>query len=330
MDSDGAVFWDDGAALAMLLQHPNKVQILGVTTVIGNHWPYQGAEYLARVLRVAGREDIPLFIGSDEPLKNNRNLLNHIDQTLVNKHLVEKVGFWKGAYSRAKEVRKFEDVEPAKGEALSGVVPKHESAVDFIVKTLNDCSRPITFVAIGPLTNLAVALQKDPSISKKIKRLLVMGGNIDVPGNTTPFAELNFLLDPEAAQIVLASEISQKILFPLDISNQITLNKKYFLDLTTKESPYTNLLKTDRGPKFSDEKYILQSWDTLVSAFLIDPTYVLESHKLHLEIVTKPNEHYGSVKRSHKNSFEVSVVSKVNPDIFFKFLKADLQADPVH
>lgn len=330
IDSDGAIFWDDGAALAMLLQHSKKIDILGVTTVIGNHWPYQAAEYIGRVLKAADRTDIPVFIGSDKPLKNDRTLMNQIDQNLVDNHILEKIGFWKGAYSRPKEVKKIEDVDPVKNESLSGIIPQKELAEDFIVRILNTCTKPITFIAIGPLTNLAKALQKDPKISKKIGRLLIMGGSINVSGNTTPYAELNFLFDPEAAQMVLSSDIIKKILFPLDLSNQAVLDKKRFFELVRTETKYTNFLKLDRGPKFYDPNYQVQSWDTLVSAFLIDPNYITDSDHLGLRVVLTPNEYYGSVRQDKSAPSKIQVMTKMNTDRFFEILKMSLSSETLH
>lgn len=157
-----------------------------------------------------------------------------------------------------------------------------------------------------------------------------MGGSINVSGNTTPYAELNFLFDPEAAQMVLSSDINKKILFPLDLSNQAVLDKKRFFELIKDETKYTNFLKLDRGPKFSDPNYKVQSWDTLVSAFLIDPSYITDSDNLGLRVVLTPNEYYGSVQQDKSALSKIQVMTKMNTDRFFEILKVNLSSENTH
>lgn len=326
VDTDGAVFWDDGAALAMLLQHPEKVEILGITTVIGNHWPYQAAEYVARILKAARRTEIPIYIGADAPLKNSAAQMKKLESALIRQQVVPKEGFWKGAYSRSKEVRSFEEIEPAQGEPLTGIRPQPKSAVDFITETLSRATRPITIIAIGPLTNLAAALKKNPEISKNIRRILIMGGNVRVPGNTTPNAELNFLFDPDAADVVLRSPIREKLLFPLDLSNQATLNYERYQDLVKIPTPYTLFLAADRGPKFSDPKYSIQSWDTTVTTYLVNPSYILGSEELCLGVESKFGPRYGEVREKMDCTNKVRVMTKMDSGQYFSILKASLES----
>lgn len=326
-DTDGAVFWDDGAALAMLLRHPDKFHIEGITMALGNHWPQQGAEYIARVLKVFGRTDIPLHLGPDHPLKNSRTRLLRLEKNLIAKGLVGKSGFWKGAFSRPKEILTRDRVEPAKGESLTGVMPANGDAVTFIIEALRNSSEPITFVEIGPLTNLASALKKDPSIAGKINRVLIMGGVLHEKGNTTPSAELNFLIDPEAARIVLDSRIREKLLFPLDLSNQVKIDRKRFEDLVDLNTPLSNMLRADRGPKFQDSSYTLQAWDTTVAAYLIDPTYITSSESLSLRVDDAFGDHYGSVRIDKTATGKVTVMTRMNEAKFFEILKREIRME---
>ncbi len=328
IDSDGAVFWDDGAALAMLLQHPKKVKILGITTVLGNHWPLQAAEYLGRVLKAANRTDVPIFVGASEPLKNGLGQIKKIEDSLILQQLTPKTGFWKGAYSRPSVIRLKSEVEPAAGESRSGVEPRAQAAVDFIVETLLKSKRAVTIVAIGPLTNIAQALQRNPKIVSKIKRILVMGGNVRVAGNTTPFAELNFFFDPEAAQIVLSSGIAEKLLFPLDLSNQGVMDKSKYEKLIAVETPYSVFLKADRGPKFVDPKYTIQPWDALVSAYLVDSSYVTASELVSLRVITEPTDKYGSISLEQGKLSQVRVMTEMNFEKFFSILKDSFGSQP--
>src|SRR3954454_15169192 len=81
----------------------------------------------------------------------------------------------------------------------------------------------LTIVAIGPLTNIAVALLADPLFATRLDRLVVMGGAFEVPGNVTPTAEFNFFMDPEAAEIVLGAGL-RPMLVGLDVCHQVRVS----------------------------------------------------------------------------------------------------------
>jgi inosine-uridine nucleoside N-ribohydrolase len=84
-------------------------------------------------------------------------------------------------------------------------------------------SGEVTVVALGPLTNVAAALQRDPKLAEQIGRLIIMGGTHHGPGNVTPAADFNFYCDPAAARIVLRSPVT-KTLIPLDVTAQLILS----------------------------------------------------------------------------------------------------------
>ena len=79
----------------------------------------------------------------------------------------------------------------------------------------------VTLVAVGPLTNVAIALNVEPNLPKLLKRLVIMGGAYRVPGNTTPWAEFNILADPEAAAQVFAAPWNDCLAIGLDVSHQV-------------------------------------------------------------------------------------------------------------
>src|SRR6185295_12408289 len=79
IDSDGSEFWDDGAALAMLLSNP-AIKIEGITLVFGNHFPRDGARYLGRVLKAAGKTDIPMYLGATQPLQNSKTRMQALEK----------------------------------------------------------------------------------------------------------------------------------------------------------------------------------------------------------------------------------------------------------
>lgn len=131
--------------------------------------------------------------------------------------------------------------------------PMAEHAVDRIVREIMDASEPITLVAVAPLTNVALAIRREPRIVDRVQQVIVMGGAIDVPGNTTPLAEFNVYVDPHAAHIVLHSGLPLTLL-PWDITSQVLFTQAH----------------VDR----------LLAIDSLVSRFIADATsFYIEFHR---------------------------------------------------
>jgi inosine-uridine nucleoside N-ribohydrolase len=205
-DTDSGLFGDDGAALVMLLRSP-EVAVEGVTIVPGNVWPAQGAEYMFHILDLLKRPAVPVLTGAQEPLAHTAAMAREYSRRWGSLEYM-------GAFAEDPAT-----VKPAPGSKLTGRKPRHEAAVDFLISEIERRPGAVTVLALGPMTNIALALRMRPEIETKIKRIVFMGGNLHVPGNASPLAEFNFWFDPEAARIVLRSHIPQKVMFSLDICN---------------------------------------------------------------------------------------------------------------
>ncbi|MDA2969409.1 MAG: nucleoside hydrolase [Actinomycetota bacterium] len=182
---------DDAVAILIALANFSDDELLGITTVAGNVAVETGTTNALRILEHANRNNIPVFKGESKPL--NRDLLT------------------------------AEWVHGTDG--LNGVnfpIPtkSHEEigAVDFIIDTLHNSSEKITLCVLGPMTNIAKAILEKPEITSKIEQIIFMGGSAK-HGNTTPVAEFNILVDPEAAKIVLDSG-TNLIMMGLDVTHQ--------------------------------------------------------------------------------------------------------------
>jgi len=119
--------------------------------------------------------------------------------------------------------------------------PANEHAVDRIVGTIMAADEPVTLVAVGPLTNVALAIRREPRIVQRVKHVIVMGGAIDVPGNTTPLAEFNVYVDPHAAYIVLHSGVPLTLL-PWDITSRVLFTQAHVDMLLQTQSPITRFI----------------------------------------------------------------------------------------
>jgi purine nucleosidase len=171
IDTDPGV--DDAHALMMAFAHP-EAQIEAITTVAGNVSLERTTANACTILDVLER-DVPVYAGCDRPL---------VTRTPDASHVHGKDGLGDSGYPRSK--RRVAD----------------EHAVNALVRLANASPGELTLVALGPLTNLALATRLDPDLPHKYKRLVAMGGAIRGMGNVTSAAEFNAYTDPEAAAIV--------------------------------------------------------------------------------------------------------------------------------
>jgi inosine-uridine nucleoside N-ribohydrolase len=171
---------DDALALLYVLKS-NHIRLDGITTVFGNVSVEQATTNTLQVLELVGSPyEIPVAMGAAHPL----------------------VREWGGPVSYihgGNGIGDYTGFPPPKQKAVS------EFAPDFIVRKINELPGELTLVFVGRMTNLALALAKDPSIASKVKRLVLMGGALRAPGNVSAVAEANILGDPEAAHRVFES-----------------------------------------------------------------------------------------------------------------------------
>lgn len=175
LDTDPGV--DDALALLFALRCP-EIDLVGVTTVAGNVLVDQGTENARAILSVAGRDDVRVYRGASRPLTGR----------------LTTASFFHGT-------RGLGDLMLPDAPALAGDC----AAAELLLRASHDPGGPLTVIALGPLTNLALACRLDPQWAQRLRRIVVMGGAVSVPGNVTPVAEANVYCDPEAAAIVLES-----------------------------------------------------------------------------------------------------------------------------
>lgn len=264
---------DDGLALMLALQSP-EIEIMGITTVAGNKTVAQANADVLRMLEIANRVDIPVYPGAKLPLVHRRSDFAE-----------RKYGSW---YSNEPPA------EPYGGFAQKKL--ENESAVSYLMRTVLDNPGKITIVALGPLTNIALALQQEPAFAESVRQLIIMGGAVallpDGAGNMTPNAEFNFWVDPEAARITLRSGIPIE-LSPLNVSRKSALTKTWFDKMVAKDTPLTRLLKDTMGPQFAaqpDRKWTM--FDQIAVASLIDPTLVT-TERLFVDVNIEHGISYG-------------------------------------
>ena len=185
---------DDAVAILLALASPEDVTVLGVTAVAGNV-PLPLTQKNARIIcELAGRWDMKVFSGCDAPLAR---------ALVTAEHVHGKTGL----------------DGPQLQEPAMPLQAQH--AVDFIIETLTrEPAGTVTLCTLGPLTNIATALEKAPEIAGRVRELVMMGGGFFEGGNITPAAEFNIYVDPEAAAAVLGSGIPV-VMMPLDVTHKV-------------------------------------------------------------------------------------------------------------
>ena len=310
LDSDMVELFDDGVAMLMLANHPN-IELLGVTVVTGNKWMEKGLAEGIRQVELAGL-DIPVVAGARFPMRQGRQFAaSSPENTGVAWSGYERKVFGIGseAYAGA-----FSDKDPSIGYAnptdawrdvykanyktdptreplrdtRPGFEGKYRFAADWLVEQANKYPGEITIVAIGPCTNLQLALAQDPTFASKIKQVIYMGGAVDVGGNSTPAAEFNWWMDPDAARTAVRTpwgktnpddpKITQ-VIVPLDVCNKVHItNKQYkeIMALPNLSPKLKDIMAKNFGPQtflanISDpnlgEHWLV--WDVISAAYLI-------------------------------------------------------------
>ncbi|MBO9311683.1 MAG: nucleoside hydrolase [Chloroflexus sp.] len=194
LDTDPGI--DDALAILLALASP-EVELLGLSIVHGNCTLAEAVANGLAILELGGGQHIPLFVGCDRPLL----------RPLTTAH--ETHGQRGLGYAQLPPA----DLQPAR-----------EHAVDFIIRTALSAPGEITLVAVGPLTNVALALRKEPRLAGALREIVMMGSALRADGNVTPRAEFNVYADPHAAHIVFSSGVPL-VIMPWDITRLVRLHE---------------------------------------------------------------------------------------------------------
>ena len=185
---------DDALAIILALKS-KEIEVVGITTVSGNVESLQGAKNALKVLKLLGRLDIPVYLGESKPVK--RELV-----TAQDTHGEDGLG------------------ETFLEEVSSEYI--RENGVDFILNTLKN-QENVSIIALGPLTNLCRAIEKDSETFHRVKEIVSMGGAYKSHGNCSPVAEFNYWVDPHGAREFLKKFNGEFTMVGLDVTREIVL-----------------------------------------------------------------------------------------------------------
>lgn len=259
LDCDPGI--DDFVAILMILAAPERFNLLGITVSGGNVPVHFTAQNALKACELVGRREVKVYAGCPSPML---------------RPLVIEDGV------HGEEGLKYVNL-PKPTMALQ---PLH--AVDFLIETLLTSAQKVTLATTGPLTNIAVAIVREPRILDNIEEIITMGGSM-ILGNITPTAEYNFYADPEAASILFTS--GQKIkLVSLDITHQALTTLAWMEALAKMGNPATSAVSSmAQGIHEYDTKHFETAGgalhDPCVIAYLLDPS-LFKGKDVHVEINT--------------------------------------------
>lgn len=252
---------DDAVALLTALASPDDFDVLAITAVAGNVPLNLTVRNCLSLVELAGRTDVPVYRGAANPM--------------------------------VKQLVTAEYVHGPTGLDGSGLGPPQISeasghAVDHIVELLlTRDDHQVTVCTLGPLTNIAMAITREPAIVDKIGQLVMMGGGFFEGGNTTPAAEFNVYVDPHAARIVFRSGVPI-VMMPLDVTHKALTSPeriRRFADLGTRAGDSVAGM-LDFFDRYDMEKYGSQGaplHDPTVIAYLLEPE-IFSGREVNVEI----------------------------------------------
>ncbi|XP_070561551.1 nucleoside hydrolase-like isoform X1 [Ptychodera flava] len=308
IDTDSGI--DDAEAILMALAQPD-VEVVGITCVHGNTNVHQVTKNVLRTLQAADRLDIPVFRGAEASL------------------IGEKVHA--SAYHGDDGLGDAPDPN-APLESLA----KSEHAVQALIRYANEMKGELTLIAIGPLTNLALAIRLDQNFTSNLKHIMIMGGNIEGRGNGESLsAEFNFQGDPEGALAVFNDIKCPASIVTWEVCCQPYNNPSVdkFLEMVNMPTKKAHFVKRIRQKQIDEERFqrlgFFRSCDALAMAALLRP-----------DIVEKSEKHYATVELNGswtrgqmvvdwegllKKEPNLNIIMRVNKNAFVELFESALR-----
>jgi purine nucleosidase len=272
---------DDAMAILLALNSP-ELRVEALTVVPGNVDGRQGLENALKIVSLAGRCDVTVAGGAQHPL--NQKLIT--------------AQYWHGKNGLANV-----ELPPTKCKADPRFGP------DLIIELIHKYPHEITLIPIGPLTNIALAVSKDPSIAGLVRNIVIMGGSIG-GGNVDGAAEANVYNDPEAAQIVFNAGWMVTMVGS-DVGERTLITRKYLAELQSSQGPESDFIA-----KIADF-YLTRSeksgysgaamYDPLAVGIALDPT-LGTLKEMHVDVETKGEFTRGETVANRMGSDEKNVL----------------------
>jgi purine nucleosidase len=294
---------DDALALILAFHSP-ELDVRAVTGVNGNVPLERVFENIQKVLSLIQPENKPLIAkGAEHPLKGKP----------VYAHSVHGQDGLGGAKFDRKGRKECWQVYPG-------------SADELIPEIARQYPGEVTLIAVGPLTNLALAIQKDPEGMRKVKNVVIMGGAVRTGGNVTPYAEFNIFSDPFAANIVFGSKLPITLV-PLDVTHKVSLTPQWMEERVKPiQNDFSKFAIEATGYDSARHQFrnrdLIHLHDPLAVGAVVDPELV-RKERLAMSVETQEGEYYGRTSETGKGP-NIEVCLEVNAKRFLELFLSRL------
>ena len=306
IDTDTAA--DDCFALLVGLLDP-RADLRAITMVAGNVGFDQQVDNAFLTVGLAGRlGEVPVFLGARDPLE-----------------------------------RPWLSAEDVHGDGVGGLkrpddghVASDEHAVDAMIRIAREHKGELRIVAIGPLTNIALAVRKDPEFAANVGSLYVMGGSINARGNITPAAEYNIYVDPEAADIVFSAGFADTVVIswdPLTITDAV-FDQGRIDRIAALDTPLSRFFVRANQATFDFDTRVglagSSHCDSLTALLALDRSYATAEGRYRVEVETEGRITRGATVFDWQSDDDhVTAIEKVDGERFYEYMLGMLATTPV-
>jgi inosine-uridine nucleoside N-ribohydrolase len=287
----------DQMAIMALLEAP-QVKVLGITIVTGDAWRDEETLHTLRMLELTGHTDVPVAQGAVFPLVRSQQetyLAESLDgsQTYLGAWrqipAVTSADATQGSAERPRPHGPYEI--PPMPEGQPTIKPIDEDAAHFLVREVRAHPHEVTIVAVGPLTNIALAIAIDPEFASLTRGIALMGSSLnpqtdDPEFATSPRHEFNFWFDPEATHIVLRADWPRIDVTTSDVSIKAPFSQQMLDTIAKSNTPAARYIAA-----WSQNRYYM--WDELASCSWLDPTLITKEKPLYMDVDLSHGPSYG-------------------------------------
>ncbi|MCD6551713.1 nucleoside hydrolase [Thermotoga sp.] len=293
IDTDIGSDVDDAIAVTLALKS-SELEVVGITTVYGD--TLLRARIALKLLKLIGTDHVPVAAGIEKPLLRERDV------------------WWTGHEGKGILTEEDEELKP---------IEKH--AVDFIIEKIMENPREITLVTIGPLTNIATAIIKEPKIIENVKEIVMMGGVARIFKNALnlPYIEHNIKCDPEAASVVFNSGIPITMV-GLDVTMRVPINRSHLEKIRRVGTPLSEVLVRLIEIWWDFLKFDFSCMhDPLAVSYCIKPEF-LKTINCKVLVETKGKYTPGLTIVIPDENSNIKVAYDVDEKVFLKFLMSKI------
>ncbi len=323
LDTDMTFLGDDAFCLSLLVQADNigLIDLAGVTITGGNSFVSVGTNATLRQLELWGRPDIPVYIGTDEPIHGFRSLEEQ-------SQLVGTIERW-GAMANLDDYVAPEEFHNLgkyfeRKWGYSETMPQETSAVDFLVETVLADKNNVTILSVGSPISIALACQQNKEFAQNVKQMIYYGGILGEEGTYTPYADFNCFYDATAFKVCLNADFPKQIMIPHETAAELKISKTVY-DLleskgTTRISEFW--ISNQGGLYRRDENRTDSCADAAAAVVFLAPSTALTYRNSKVDIIDDVTRaEYGKlVMNNEEEKANVTFITKIDVDKYWDFV----------